>query len=155
MAITPAQRFLQQNRINFEVHTYDNKISGAVYAAEALSWPLSAMIKTLVVRFNNTAFGMCCLPGDRELSLKGLARMLGVKTVAMSTPEEAERVTGYRVGGISPFGTRRTLPVWLERSLLGHPKVLINAGRRGTLVSLAPESIVEALQAQVVSLVAE
>jgi Cys-tRNA(Pro)/Cys-tRNA(Cys) deacylase len=112
------------------------------------------MIKTLVVAFSDGSHALCLMPGQAELSLKNLAREAGVKAARMTTPEEAERLTGYHVGGISPFGTRKVMPVWMHAPLLGFERVGINGGHRGLIVFLDPKVLPEALGARVADLAA-
>jgi Cys-tRNA(Pro)/Cys-tRNA(Cys) deacylase len=154
MATTNALRFLKQQKIPFEPREYDCKVKGAEFAAEALGWPLESMIKTLVVALSDGSHCLCLLPGTAELSLKNLAREAGVKTARMTTPEEAEKLTGYRVGGISPFGTRKALPVWLHAPLLGFETVGVNGGHRGLIVFLSPVALRDALGARAADLAA-
>lgn len=154
MSTTSAQRFLRQKKVPFEAREYDFKIKGAEYAAEALDWPEEAMIKTLVVALSDGSHALCLLPAGAELSLKNLAREAGVKGARMTTPEEAEKLTGYHVGGISPFGTRKALPVWLHAPLLGFERVAINGGHRGLIVFLDPAAIRDVLGARVADLAA-
>ena len=151
---TNALRFLTQNEISFEAREYEHKVKGAEYAAEALAWPIEAMIKTLAVALSDGSHCLCLLPGNAELSLKNLAREAGVKSARMTTPEEAEKLTGYRVGGISPFGTRKPLAVWLHSPLLGFERVGINGGHRGLIVFLSPSDIRDSLRAKVTDLAA-
>jgi Cys-tRNA(Pro) deacylase len=88
--------------------------------------------------------------GDRDVSTKTLARLLGVKAIAACAPEVADRHSGYQVGGTSPFGTRRKMPVYMERSIAALPRIYINGGRRGYLVGMAPAELVRVLQPQLV-----
>jgi Cys-tRNA(Pro)/Cys-tRNA(Cys) deacylase len=148
MSTTNAMRFLSQRKIPHEAREYDHKEKGAEFAAEALGWPLEAMVKTLVVAFSDGTYCLCLLPGDEELSLKNLAREAGVKSARMARPEEAEKLTGYHVGGISPFGTRKPLPVWVHEPLLRFEAVGINGGRRGLIVFLSPGAVLENLRAK-------
>jgi len=154
MSTTSAQRFLKQRRISHEAREYDHKVKGAEFAAQSLGWPLESMAKTLVVALADGSHCLCVLPGDVELSLKKLARESGVKSARMTTPEEAERSTGYLVGGISPFGTRKAMPVWLHASLLDFETIGVNGGRRGLIVFLAPQALCEALGARAADLAA-
>lgn len=154
MSTTNAVRFLKQRKIPFEAREYALKVKGAEYAAEALDWPVEAMIKTLVVALSDGSHALCLLPGQVELSLKNLAREAGVKSARMTTPEEAEKLTGYHVGGISPFGTRKPLPVWLHAPLLEFETVGINGGHRGLIVFLDPRAIRDSLGARVADLAA-
>ncbi len=152
MATTPAIRFLRQKKIPHEAREYDHRVKGAEYAAEALGWPVEAMAKTLVVALGDRRFCQCLLPGHRELSLKKLARLAGVKSARMATVDEAERLTGYRVGGISPFGVRKPVPVWVHDSLMEFDTIGVNGGRRGLIVFLSPHDLVSALSARMADL---
>lgn len=152
MSTTQALRHLRQKKIAHEAREYDHRVKGAEYAAEALEWPLEAMAKTLVAALSDGTYVQCLLPGDLELSLKKLARELAVKSARMAAPEEAEKVTGYLVGGISPFGTRKRLPVRIHRSLMTFPVIGVNGGRRGLIVFLNPKDVVERLGAEVCDL---
>lgn len=154
MSTTNAIRVLKQRKIPHEAREYDHKVKGAEYAAEALGWPVESMAKTLVVALADGSHCVCVLPGNTELSLKNLARLAGVKSARMTTPEEAERLTGYQVGGISPFATRKAMPVWVHASLTAFPKIGVNGGRRGLIVFLAPADLVAALGARVADLAA-
>jgi Cys-tRNA(Pro) deacylase len=105
------------------------------------------VIKTLVMQDENAKPCIVLMHGDREVSTKALARILGVKRIEPCKPEVAERHTGYRVGGTSPFGTRRRMPVYVESTVLELPGIHINGGSRGFLVGIAPRVLVELLQA--------
>jgi Cys-tRNA(Pro)/Cys-tRNA(Cys) deacylase len=98
-------------------------------------------------------FGLALLPGHQQLSLKKLAKAFGVKKAAMASTEAAERLTGYHVGGISPFGLRQRLPAVIEQSILRHDNVMINAGQRGVMLKMVPGDIVNALGCRVTPLV--
>ena len=148
MSTTNALRFLKQRKIPHEAREYDHKVKGAEYAAQALEWPVEAMAKTLVAALADGSFCQCLLPGHLELSLKKLARVAGVKSARMATQEEAERLTGYLVGGISPFGVRKPVPVWVHESLAGFETIGVNGGRRGLIVFLEPGALQEALGAR-------
>ncbi len=154
MSITNALRFLKQRKIPHDPREYDHKVKGAEYAAEALGWPVESMAKTLVVALSDGSHCLCVLPGNAELSLKNLARLAGVKSARMSTPEEAEKLTGYLVGGISPFGTRKAMAVWLHAPLEAFETIGVNGGRRGLIVFLSPGELVRALGARVEDLAA-
>lgn len=154
MSTTNALRFLKQKRIAFEPREYDHKVKGAEYAAEALEWPLEAMAKTLVAALADGTYVQCLLPGGVELSLKKLARFTGVKSARMATQDEAEKLTGYLVGGISPFGVRKPVPVWIHESLMAFETVGVNGGRRGLIVFLSPAAIRDAVKALVADLAA-
>ena len=118
--------------------TYDHAEKGAVFASEAVGFPLPQTIKTLVVALDNRNFALALMPGDRQLSLKKAAAACGAKRAAMADTQTAERLTGYLVGGISPFGTKKMLPVVMEAALGGYDEVLINAGQRGMLLKMSP-----------------
>jgi len=154
MPVTSAMRFLRQKKVPFETREYQLKMKGAEYAAEALDWPLESMVKTLVVALSDGTFVLCCLPGDKELSLKNLARLADVKSARMTTLEEAEKLTGYFVGGISPFGTRKRMKVWMHETILEFERIGINGGRRGTMIILDPRAARDALDAQAADLAA-
>lgn len=152
MSTTNALRFLKQHKIPHEAREYDHRVKGAEYAAEALGWPVESMAKTLVAALADGSFIQCLLPGHVELSLKGLARLAGVKSARMATVEEAEKLTGYLVGGISPFGVRKRVPVWVHESLMGFETIGVNGGRRGLIVFLSPAALRDALGARVADL---
>jgi len=154
VSTTNAQRFLKQRKIAHEAREYDHKVKGAEYAAEALGWPLEKMAKTLVVALADGSHCLCVLPGDVELSLKKLAREARVKAARMTTAEEAEKLTGYLVGGISPFGTRKPLPAWMHASLNTFETIGVNGGRRGLIVFLSPQALHTALGARIADLAA-
>lgn len=152
MSKTAAQRFLEEHKVPFESREYDHKVKGAEFAAESLGWPLEAMVKTLVVALDGGGFCLALMPGHRELSLRSLARAAGAKGARMATQAEAEKQTGYLVGGISPFGVRKAMPVWMHDEIATHPKIGINGGRRGLIVFLDPAPAREALGAQLAAL---
>ncbi len=138
---TRAIQFLRKQKVFHEVITYDHQEKGAAFAAQALSFPLEQTIKTLVFEMGENEYGLALTPGNRQLSLKKLAKVLSIKKVFMAGEKDAEKVTGYLVGGISPFGTKRQLPVVMEKDLLVFPQVLINAGQRGTMLKMDPAVI--------------
>lgn len=146
---TRAIHFLSKAKIPFDVITYEHLEKGAKFAAQATGVALNQTVKTLVVAGDGNRHVLALLPGDRQLSVKRLAKVLGFKRAAMADTAGAERLTGYKVGGISPFGTQRPLPVVMEQRLLDHPRVLINAGQRGTMLAMAPADIAKALNATV------
>lgn len=152
MSTTQAMRYLDQRKIVYEAREYEHKEKGAEYAAEVLEWPLEAMIKTLVTVFIDRTVALVLMPGHEELSLTNLARAAGAKQAAMAPQALAERFTGYQVGGISPFGTRANLPVWMDKSLLDHETVGINGGRRGLILFLQPTAVRDALDARMADL---
>ena len=146
---TRAIQFLEQKKIPFEVVRYGHGEKGARFAAHATGFALEATVKTLVVDLAEKNYTLVLMPGDRQLSMKRLARLCGVKRAVMVDSQTAERITGYLVGGISPFGTKQNLPVVMEVDILMFDKILINAGQRGTMLLLAPADIRSALAATV------
>jgi len=143
---TPGIEALERVGIVFQPRLYEYvEKGGAARAAEALGAELHAVIKTLVMENEAGRPLQVLMHGDRQVSMKKLARAIGCKRVRPSSIEAAEHHTGYRVGGISPFGVRRRLPVVLQKSILDLDRVLINAGRRGLLVELAVPDLVKVL----------
>ncbi len=147
---TPATIALARSGITFRLHEYDydpNAERIGLQAADALGVPPARLLKTLMARAGKDV--VCVLvPSDREVNLKDLAAAAGEKSAAMLAPAEAERVTGYHVGGISPFGQKRRVRVFVAESALGHATVLVNGGRRGLQIELAPADLVRLLQAE-------
>lgn len=152
MSVTQAMRTLSAAKIAHEMREYDYRIKGAEAAAEAIGWPLHSTVKTLVVSLSEGGFVLCLMPGDLELSLKKLARVTGVKNARMATQEEAERLTGYLVGGISPFGTKKRLQVWMHSTITDFEKISINGGRRGLMAILSPADACRVLGAKTADL---
>jgi Cys-tRNA(Pro)/Cys-tRNA(Cys) deacylase len=146
---TPATAALQKAGVTFTLHEYaydPNADRIGLQAAEALGIEPARLLKTLMAKAGGNI--VCVLvPSDREVSLKKLAAAAGAKEAVMCAPAEAERVTGYHVGGISPFGQKRRVPVFIEASALGFSAVLVNGGRRGLQIELAPGDIVRVLSA--------
>ena len=149
---TRAVVWLKQKKIPFEIVHYDHEEKGASFAARATGFPLEQTIKTLVVHLGGKSFGLALMPGDQELSLKKMAKAFGVKKAAMADAAAAERLTGYHVGGISPFGLRQPLTAVMEEVLLQYDAVMINAGQRGTMLKMAPGNVVAALRCRVTAL---
>lgn len=149
--VTPAIRALRQAGAVFGEHLYAyEERGGAAHAAQALAIDLHHTVKTIVLEDENKSPLIALTHGDCEVAVGLLARALGVKRVVACAPETASKHTGYLVGGTSPFGTRKTLPVYMEKSILDLPLAYINGGKRGFLVSLAPEAIQRVLQPQLV-----
>jgi Cys-tRNA(Pro) deacylase len=145
---TPALLALRAANVAFEPHRYKYVEKGGTRAsAEALGVDEHAVIKTIVLETGDKTPLICLMHGDRQISTKQLARVLGEKTVAPCDPAVAHRHTGYLVGGTSPFGTRKRLPVHVERSILDLPLIYINGGARGLLVSVAPRVLTDLLGA--------
>ena len=147
---TRAIQFLKQNKIPFEVVSYDHAQKGAKFAAKATGYPLEATVKTLVVDLGQNLHTLVLMPGDKQLSMKRLAKVCGVKRAAMVDIPTAERLTGYLVGGISPFGIKKKIPVVMDDGVLKFDRILINAGQRGTMLIMDPADIRETLTCKIV-----
>ena len=146
---TPATALLRQRGVQFSEHVYDYvEHGGTAESARQLEVDEHSVVKTLVMQDQDGKPLIVLMHGDREVSLKNLARQIGAKRVEACKPGVAERHSGYPVGGTSPFGTRKALPIFLERSVLSLPVIYINGGRRGYLVGIAPEALVDLLQAR-------
>lgn len=141
---TRGARFLRQRGIPFELRRYEHAEKGAVFAAQAIGFPLEQTVKTLVVELSSDEEILVLMPGDAEVDAKRLARELNVKRASMVDQHTAERVTGYLIGGISPFGTKKPMRVVIDEGLLRHPQVAVNAGGRGAMAVLDPQDIVRA-----------
>jgi Cys-tRNA(Pro)/Cys-tRNA(Cys) deacylase len=146
---TRAISFLKKNKIPHEIIKYDHEGKGAEFAARATGYPLECTVKTLVVESDRKNYFLALLPGHRELNLKKLASTLKVKRTAMVDIQTAERLTGYLVGGISPFGTRQRLVTVMESSILDNQEILINAGQRGVMLKMNPMDIISVLDCAV------
>jgi len=144
--VTAAVRVLREHGVAFTHHpyTYEQR-GGTEVSARELGVPEHAVIKTLVMEDDAKRPCIVLMHGDREVSTKALARFLGVKTVVPCAPAVADRHSGYQVGGTSPFGTRRAMPVYMERSIADLPYVYINGGRRGYLVGMPPADLARVL----------
>jgi Cys-tRNA(Pro) deacylase len=139
---TQAVRTLKAHGASFLLHTYKYEEKGGTeVAAKQLKADEHQVIKTLVMEDDKGNPFLILMHGDQEVSTKALARSLGVKTVNPCTPEAAHKHTGYVVGGISPFGTRKALEIYIEASILDLPKIYINAGKRGLLAEMAPKDL--------------
>jgi Cys-tRNA(Pro) deacylase len=148
---TPAIHFLRKQGVVFTEHPYRYEEHGGTrVSARALGVDEHAVVKTLVMEDERKQPLIVLMHGDREVSTKQLARQIGRKTIQPCAPAVAQKHTGYMVGGTSPFGTRKPLPVFVERSILELDRVYINGGRRGLLVLLDPRDIVRVLQATAV-----
>jgi Cys-tRNA(Pro)/Cys-tRNA(Cys) deacylase len=152
---TRATQALQQAGISFTVHTYDYDPDAeriGLQAAEALGADPASVLKTLMVLVDGKP-ACVVVPSDREVSLKKLAAALGGKAAQMMKPIDAERITGYHVGGISPFGQKKKVPTLIEQSALAQESVFINGGQRGLQVRLAPRDAASALDAKAAALI--
>jgi Cys-tRNA(Pro) deacylase len=149
---TPATQFLKQHKVAYTEHTYDYvDHGGAGEAARQLGLDPHAVVKTLIMEDEAARPLIVLMHGDREVSTKNLARQAGLKKVAPCQLDVAQRHSGYQVGGTSPFGTRKRMPVWVEASVLDYPVIYINGGRRGYLIGIAPAVLVDLLGARPVS----
>jgi Cys-tRNA(Pro) deacylase len=146
---TPATTFLRQHDVVFTEHLYDYvEHGGTAESSRQLGVPEHEVVKTLVMQDQDAKPLIILMHGDRQVSLKNLARQIGAKRVEPCKPEVAQRHTGYQVGGTSPFGMRKALPVFVERSILELPRIYINGARRGFLVGIAPQVLTELLKAK-------
>ena len=146
---TPATQMLRRAGVAFTEHPYDYvEHGGTAESARQLGVPEHAVIKTLVMQDDKAQPLIVLMHGDRQVSTKNLARAIGAKSVLPCTADVAQRHSGYLIGGTSPFGLRKAMPVWVEASVLVLPRICINGGRRGFLVGIAPQVLVTQLGAQ-------
>jgi Cys-tRNA(Pro) deacylase len=146
--ITPAMRFLREKKIAFVPHLYDYVEKGGTNeSAKQLGVDEHAVVKTLVFETSEKKPLIVLMHGDREVSQKNLARFLGVKSVEPATPDRASKLTGYLLGGTSPFGTRTQMPVYVERTIFELERIYINGGKRGFLVEVDPKVLNRELNA--------
>ena len=146
---TPATAWLRERRLPFTEHVYDYvEHGGTTESARQLGVDEHAVIKTLVMQDERARPLIVLMHGDRQVSTKNLARQIGVKSIQACTPEVAQRHSGYQLGGTSPFGTRKAMPIYVERSVLALPRICINGGRRGYLVGIEPRVLIDQLAAR-------
>lgn len=146
---TPATQLLRANGIAFSEHPYEYvEHGGAQHSAEVLGLDPFSVVKTLVMQDQDAKPLIVLMHGNRTVSTKNLARQIGAKSVEPCRPEVANRHSGYLVGGTSPFGTRREMPVYIESTILDLPRIMINGGRRGFLVGIDPQVCVRLLDAK-------
>ncbi|MFB9240836.1 aminoacyl-tRNA deacylase [Massilia antarctica] len=146
---TPATQFLRKHGIAFSEHPYPyEEHGGTSVSARALGVPEHHVVKTLVMQDEAAKPLIVLMHGDCKVSTKNLARAIACKSVEPCKPEVAQRHSGFQIGGTSPFGTRKTLPVYVEESILALETIYINGGRRGYLVGIAPRVLVELLGAR-------
>jgi Cys-tRNA(Pro) deacylase len=146
---TPATAWLKAHGVAYTEHPYEYvEHGGAQHSAAVLGFDPSSVVKTLVMQDERAQPLLVLMHGDRKVSTKNLARQIGAKSVEPCAPEVANRHSGYLVGGTSPFGTRKAMPVWVEETVLALPRIAINGGRRGFLVGLEPRVLVEVLGAR-------
>jgi Cys-tRNA(Pro)/Cys-tRNA(Cys) deacylase len=137
-------RYLREQGVPFVEHRYEHRVKGAVYAAETLGLEPAMIAKTLVAELD-AGFVFALVPGDRELSLRGLARAAGARSAALAGEREAQRLTGYQIGGISPFGSRNALPVYAVADWLERERLALNGGARGVILELASADLTRVL----------
>lgn len=145
---TPATQWLKAHGVGYTEHVYDYvDHGGTAESSRQLGWPEHDVVKTLVMQDDKAEPLIILMHGDCQVSTKNLARAMGVKHVEPCKPDVAQRHSGYMVGGTSPFGTRKAMRVYVESSILAVPAILINGGRRGYLVEIAPQVLTDALGA--------
>ena len=148
---TPATQWLRAQGVAFTEHVYDYVDQGGTSDSSAqLGVPEHEVVKTLVMQDDAARPLIVLMHGDRQVSTKNLARAINVKSVEPCKPEVAQRHSGYQVGGTSPFGLRKPMPIYVEETVLALPRILINGGRRGYLVGIAPGVLTAALGATAV-----
>lgn len=146
MSATPAVHFLRQQKVPFTEHEYRyEERGGTAVSSRELGVDEHVVIKTLIMEDEKKQPLIVLMHGDKEVSTKNLARQAGRKTVSPCAPDVAQKHSGYLVGGTSPFGTRKHMPVFLERTIADLERIYINGGRRGFLISLAPADLIRAL----------
>jgi Cys-tRNA(Pro) deacylase len=146
---TPATALLKAHGVPFTEHPYDYvEHGGAQHSAQVLGLDPFTVVKTLVMEDEKARPLLVLMHGNRTVSTKNLARQIGVKAVQPCKPEVANRHSGYLVGGTSPFGTRKQMPVYIEETILALPAIVINGGRRGYLVGITPDVCVRLLGAK-------
>jgi Cys-tRNA(Pro) deacylase len=156
MSATPAVHALRRHNVPFTEHPYRYEEHGGTrISSRELGVPEHIVVKTLVMQDADRMPLIVLMHGDREVSTKALARAIGAKAIEPCRPDVAEKHTGYLVGGTSPFGTRKSMPVYVERSVLALELVYVNGGRRGFLVALNPRAFVDVLNATPVEVAIE
>ncbi|MEO8545709.1 MAG: aminoacyl-tRNA deacylase [Burkholderiaceae bacterium] len=149
---TPATHLLRAHKVEFSEHPYDYvEHGGANHSAEVLGIDPYTVVKTLVMQDDRARPLLVLMHGNRKVSTRNLARQIGAKSVEPCAPEVANRHSGYLIGGTSPFATRREMPVYIEQTILELPRLLINGGRRGYLLGMAPTVCAQLLAARPVS----
>ncbi|MGV3572870.1 MAG: aminoacyl-tRNA deacylase [Ramlibacter sp.] len=149
---TPATAMLKAHGVAFSEHPYEYlEHGGAQHSAQVLGFDPFTVVKTLVMEDEKARPLLVLMHGNRKVSTKNLARQIGAKSVEPCKPEVANRHSGYLVGGTSPFGTRKEMPVYIEQTILALPRIALNGGRRGYLVGIDPRVCVELLGAKPVN----
>ena len=149
--VTPAIRYLRQQQVNFSEHLYPyEEKGGTTVSARELGVDEHSVVKTLVMEDDAKQPLIVLMHGDRQVSTKELARVIGARSVTPCAPAIADKHSGYQVGGTSPFATRRAMPVYIEETILILPKIYINGGKRGFLIGIDPKEVARLLQATAV-----
>ena len=149
---TQATKFLKANKVPYSSHPYAyEEHGGTKVSARELNVDEHAVVKTLIFEDENAKPLIVLMHGDRKVSTKELARQIGCKKVEPCKPEVANRHTGFLVGGTSPFGTKKAMPVFIEQSILDLPLIYINGGRRGYLVGIHPHDLLRTLKPKAVN----
>lgn len=145
--ITPAVRALRKEQVTFDSYLYEYEDKGGTESsARALQVEEHCVIKTLIMEDDQNKPLVVLMHGDKQVSTKQLARLLGRKIITPCSPEVAQKHSGYLVGGTSPLGTRQVMPVYMEQSIAELPQIYINGGKRGYLVSLSPQELIRVLK---------
>jgi Cys-tRNA(Pro) deacylase len=145
--VTPAIRVLREKKVDFVPHVFDYVEKGGTrHSSEVLGVDEHAVVKTLIFETNEKKPLIVLMHGDCQVSTKNLARFLNVKTVAPVAPEKASKLTGYLVGGTSPFGVKTRMPVYAEKTIFDLEKIYINGGKRGFLIAISPEILRQILE---------
>ena len=147
LSVTPAMRVLREFGVEFSTHTYKYEAQGGTAASSlALGVAEHSIVKTLIMEDETRAPLIVLMHGDKQVSTKNLARAIGAKSIQPCKPDVADKHSGYQIGGTSPFGTRRVMPVYVERGITLLPRIWINGGRRGFLVAFDPRELVRVLE---------
>lgn len=150
--VTPAVRVLREAKIAFTDHLYAyEEKGGTAVSSRELGVDEHAVVKTLIMEDDRKNPLIVLMHGDRQVSTKELARIIGARSITPCTPDAATRHSGYLVGGTSPFGTKKPMPVYLEQTILNLPKIFLNGGKRGYLVGMDPQDVVRLLKPVLVS----
>lgn len=153
--MTQAIRVLTDNKVQFTPHFYKyEEKGGTTVSSRELGVEEHSVVKTLIMETDTKSPIIVLMHGDCQVSTKNLARLMGVKTVSPCSPDVADKHSGYQVGGTSPFGTKKKMPVYIEKTILELDRVYINGGKRGFLVNVATADIVKILNPQIVEITA-
>ena len=150
--VTPAVRLLREAKVSYTDHLYPyEEKGGTASSARALGTDEHMVVKTLIMEDDRKNPLIVLMHGDRQVSTRELARQMGARSINPCTPEVAQKHSGYLVGGTSPFGTKKKIPVYLEATILDLPKIYLNGGKRGYLVEIDPKELIRLLQPVLVS----